>query len=198
MKKITNEDLINTMTVFAGIFAEKPKLFTNPTLYEFEYRDYDTAILKIKNFLEKRLPVPVLALKIIHNYVMLNYMAFQYCMQVNYISGSYNIDEDDDERKLTIQIESENINVINSEGFDEDNPFVDQEMALVLSTLPTCFVDYIGEIIDGDEEYEELYGLLNFIDRQKKEDLLDVNIAMTLFIKENIDMFEDYLIVEEQ
>lgn len=43
---------------------------------------------------------------------MLNYMAFQYCMQVNYISGSYNIDEDDDERKLTIQIESENIDMV--------------------------------------------------------------------------------------
>lgn len=197
MKKITNEDISNMMIIFAGVFAERPKLFASPTLYEFEYSDYDTVIVKAKNFLEKRVPVPVLALKIIHNYVMLNCMAFQYSMQVNYIPNSYRIDEDDDERKLTIQIESENINVIDSEGFNEYNPNVDQEMALVLSTLPKCFVDYIDEIIDGDDEYEELYGLLNFIDRQKKENLLDINTAMTLFVKENIDMFEDYLIVED-
>ena len=54
MKKINNEDLINTMTVFAGIFVEKPKLFTNPTLYEFEHRDYDTAAIKDKEFFRKK------------------------------------------------------------------------------------------------------------------------------------------------
>ena len=171
MKKITNDDINNMMVVFAGVFAEKHELFANPTLYEFKYEDYDTTIVNVKNLLEKRISIPVLALKIIHNYVMFNYMSFQYSMQVNYIEGSYRIDEDDNERKLTIQIESENINVIDSEGFDEDNPFVDQEMALILSTLPSCFTDYISKIIDGDDEYEELYGLLNFINRQNEENI---------------------------
>lgn len=193
MKKVTNKDLDNMMIIFANILAENPKYFVKPTVYSFLYEDDDMELIKEKNLFRKKIPVPVLALKIIHNYVMFNYMYFQYAIQVNYIKDSFKFEETNNRREITMQIDSENINVINSKGFDMNNPFVEQEMALVLSSLPMSFIDYIEYIIDDNDKYKEIYEVLKFLNKQKSENLLDINTAIALLIKENIDMYDDYL-----
>ena len=49
---------------------------------------------------------------------MFNYMYFQYAIQVNYIKDSFKFEETNNRREITMQIDSENINVINIDSIN--------------------------------------------------------------------------------
>ena len=186
---MNEKDLQNCVLVFTNVMSEKPNYFVNATKYEFEVENGKGKIIDVENLLVDDISIQALCIKLVHNLSMLS------CFFINY-SAENDFDllkhkfKDSDNFYLKLSVAAEDINIEKRKGFGLFG-FNADDMAASLGEVPRALKVYISEIQKKHKKYDDLERVVKIADQIICG--LDPNTAMTLFIKENAELYKKYI-----
>ena len=157
------------------------------TTYEIEIENGKGTIIETESIFDEDVLIPVMCLKLIHNWAMIFCFAVDFAVQNNvqmdkYLFSKTSIDKD---LYLKISVGVDTVNIDKRKGFGVFTYNVDEMFEALIETTSA-----IKKLVrEKSDEYQHLKRVEKFINNNPS--VSDVNTPMILFIQQNFDLYSN-------
>lgn len=184
--KESNYNLDDCMAIIQKLTYDNLDYFQDTT-YEIEIENGKGTIIETEGIFDEDVLIPVMCLKLIHNWAMIFCFAVDFAVQNNvqmdkYLFSKTSIDKD---LYLKISVGADTVNIDKRKGFGVFTYNVDEMFEALIETA-SAMKKLVKEKSD---EYQELKRVENFINNNPT--ISDVNTPMIWFVQQNFDLYSN-------
>ncbi|MDD3187794.1 MAG: hypothetical protein PHD02_04965 [Bacilli bacterium] len=184
--KESNDNLNDYMAIIPKLTYDNLDYFQNTT-YEIKIEKGKGTIIETESIFDKDVSIPVMCLKLIHNWAMIFCFAVNFAVQNNVQMDNYLFSKKTSNKDLYLKISVgvDTVNIDKRKGFGVFTYNVDEMFEALMET--TYAIKKL--VMEKSDEYKDLKRIEKYINDNPS--VSDVNTPMILFIQKNFDLYSN-------
>lgn len=185
---------MNNLLIAMKVIEKNSKYFMKPSKYEFAIENKIGIIKNINSIFNERTSIEAISLKLVHNLSMLVSFSSHFDSENNsddiFDRIFYEFSEDS-KFQLKIGVYPDIVKIENRKGFGIFF-YKTLDMSACLAEFPHAVNRYLSKMKSENQKFKEFEKVTNFFNEVISKGC-EPNLAMSLFIGENSEMFDKYL-----